>query len=368
MRVKHILILFFVVYLSSCNDMNDIKNPAELPDTGNDYGRLYVLSEGLFNHNNSTLACIDYDANTFYYDFFKQVGKNKRDIGDTANDMKLYNNQLWIVVTVSSLVEVVDVYTGVSIKQIHLSYEGGGYQPRNIAFYRNKAYVCSFDGTVVRINTSNFEIEAIAECGRNPDGIAVVNNKLYVSNSGGLDAVGVPGLSYDNTVSVIDIDTFREIKKIETGINPHKLDVDSRGNIYVIARGNLGSIKPSLHIIDSGTDIQTHTFDNLEVSNFCLRNDTAFLYTYDRASGGKTIQTFDCAKKEIISDHFIKGNIDIQLPYAIYAHPVNGNIFISDAKDYTRRGDVYCFDGKGNFRYKIEEVGMNPNSFIFIEM
>jgi len=36
---------------------------------------------------------------------------------------------------------------------------GSSRQPRHIAFYENKAYVCSFDGTVARIDTTSLQIE-----------------------------------------------------------------------------------------------------------------------------------------------------------------------------------------------------------------
>ena len=41
--------------------------------------------------------------------------------------------------------------------------------------------------------------------------------KLYVTNSGGLDSEGI---GVDRTVSIIDLATFREIKRLEVGPNP----------------------------------------------------------------------------------------------------------------------------------------------------
>ena len=107
---------------------------------------------------------------------------------------------------------------------------GSSRQPRSIAFDKDKAYVCSFDGTVARIDTTSLEIEAIITAGRNPDDICVQNNKLYVSNSGSLDYSG-PGV--DNTVSVIDITTFKETKKIEVGPNPGKILPGLEDAVYV---------------------------------------------------------------------------------------------------------------------------------------
>lgn len=112
---------------------------------------------------------------------------NKRGLGDTANDMKRYGNQLWIVVNGSSQVEIINLATGKSLKQIPLINNGKNRSPRYVTFLERKAYVCCFDGTIAQIDTASLEVEDYLTCGRNPDGVGAVNGKLYVSNSGGLD-------------------------------------------------------------------------------------------------------------------------------------------------------------------------------------
>ena len=237
--------------------------------------------------NNSTLSCIDFDSRTITSNYFDSI--NGRGLGDTANDMKLYGSKIWIVVNVSSQVEVVDARSGISMRRISFFTSlGEARQPRYIAFHQNKAYVCSFDGTVARIDTSSLAIEAVTTCGRNPDGIAVANGKLYVSNSGGLD---IP--NYDNTVSVIDLNTFTETKKITVGMNPYKMEADSQGDVYVVSRGNNANIKANWCRIDSKTDEVAETFTNLPAVNFTIRNDTAYLYNYDFTTDKYWIKTFD---------------------------------------------------------------------------
>ncbi|WP_163629454.1 YncE family protein [Paludibacter sp. 221] len=349
--------------------MHDTDNPAELPDTGNDWGRMFVLCEGLFNYNNSKLACIDYDVHTLYPDFFKEVGKNNRDLGDTANDMKLFNNQLWIVVNISSQIEVIDASTGKSIRQIPMFGEENGTktarQPRNIVFHQDKAYVCSFDGTVSRIDTKTFEVEATVLCGRNPDGITVANNKLYVSNSGGLDATAGNGLYYDNTVSVIDIESFQHIKKIEVGINPHHIVADSEGDVYVVSRGNNANIKAILHRINSNTDELAESFPDLSAVNLTIHNDTAYMYNFDYEHETYWIKTFDCGSEKVVSEQFISDGTTLKKPFGIYVHPFTGDVFLSDARNYMEDGDVFCFSKEGKLRYTIEQIGLNPNTFVF---
>ena len=77
-----------------------------------DYGtaEMYILSEGLFNLNNSTLARYSFETNACMPDYFRTM--NRRGLGDTANDMDIYGGKLYVVVNVSSTVEVIDLHTG----------------------------------------------------------------------------------------------------------------------------------------------------------------------------------------------------------------------------------------------------------------
>ena len=97
---------------------------------------VYVLSEGLFNQNNSTLAWIDFgtgqpdswnSSTGRSFDCFEKV--NGRRIGDTANDMLLYGSRLYLAVSESSTIEILDASTCQSVSQIPLQRGGVASQP-----------------------------------------------------------------------------------------------------------------------------------------------------------------------------------------------------------------------------------------------
>ena len=355
---KNLLKLLFItaiLLLGACDDMENKTSP-ENPITDS---RLFVLCEGLANWNNSTLAMIENGAIT--PDFFTY--ENKRGLGDTANDIKRYGNKIYIVVSGSSTVEVIDHHTGKSLKQISLLDEKNlARQPRYITFYNENAYVCSFDGTVARIDTASLEVTGTVLCGRNPDGICVARQKLYVSNSGGLDFPG-----YDNTVSVIDLESFTELKKIETGINPSTIMADSRDNVYVVSRGNYGTNPYMFQKINTEIDVVEQTFDEIQALNFTIHNDTAYLYNYDYSQKSFWIKTFDCNSGVIISENFITDDTKITTPYSITINPTNGDVYVTDAKGYIIKGDVFCFDRNGKKKFVISEIGINPNKVIFVD-
>lgn len=355
------LLLFFLI---ACDDLED--KPSLVPgESGDVYetgtAEMYILSERLFNQNNSSLARYSFNQQKRTSNYFS--ANNQRGLGDTANDMAIYGNKIYIVVNVSSTVEVIDFTTGKSIRQIQMLRDNGSSrQPRSIAFDKDKAYVCSFDGTVARIDTTSLEIEAIITAGRNPDDICVQNNKLYVSNSGSLDYSG-PGV--DNTVSVIDITTFKETKKIEVGPNPGKILPGLEDAVYVVTQGaDIEAGDYHLVRIDSRTDVVTNTYDEKALS-FTIDGPIAYLYTYDYQTKASAIKVFDLTTGTVIRDNFITDGTIIQTPFSIQTNPFSGNIYITEAYNYTIKGDVLCFNQQGQLQYRLNEIGLNPNTIVF---
>lgn len=351
-----ILVLSFFV-LGGCDDMHDKMRVRDDVPT-DEPTRIFVLSEGLMNLNNSSLAMYDLSIGAKSADYF--LATNKRGLGDTANDMGLYGSKLYVVVNVSSQIEVLDARTGLSLQQIPLFNEHGtARQPRYIDFHGGKAYVCSFDGTVAKIDTATLQIEGLVTCGSNPDDICIANDKIYVSNSGGLNFP-----NYDHTVSVIDIATFQQIKQISVGINPYKINADSEGDVYVVTRGNYGSTGYRFHRISSVTDEVVQDFDDIRLLNFTIHNDTAYMYHYDYSTQQHQIMTFDCKTETLINEHFITDGTTLTTPFGIDVNPINGDVYITDAKSYMTWGDVLCFDKEGKLKYRLREVGLNPNKVV----
>lgn len=369
-RYIHIfLILLTTTVLAGCNDMHDITRP-QPQFTEDTKSKIVVLCEGLFNMNNSTLALFDPKSQSIEYDVF--TDSNKRGLGDTANDMKLHNGKLYVIVNVSSRLEIIDTATFVSVKQIPFFNEQGvARQPRYIVFDNQYGYISCFDGYVARLDLTSLEIDRWVKCGRNPDNLTLAAGKLYVSNSGGLD-----NPNYDTTVSVIDLKTFEEIKKIEVGKNPGSIAADSQGDVYVVTRGNYSRYSYDktdtvenqyrLHKIDTEIDERIETYSDINALNMTICNDTAYMYSYDFNLNSQWIKTFDCLTDRIVSDSFITDSTQIQTPFGIDIDPLTGNVYISESYDFVNWGDILCFDRHGKLRYRINEVGLNPNNIAIL--
>ena len=365
--MKKRIIGVFAMLLSlaaACDDMED--KPA-LPDSGQetvqDYGtsEMYVLCEGLFNLNNSMLVRYSFETNTCMTDYFRTM--NHRGLGDTANDMDIYGGKLYIVVNVSSTVEVVDLHTGMSVGQVSLLAEdGSSRQPRAIAFDEGKAYICSYDGTVARIDTASLQVEALAQVGRNPEDLCVQDGKLYVSNSGGLDWEGI---GVDRTVSVVDLDAFREVKQIEVGPNPGKILAGQAHTVWVATYGgNIEEGDYHLVKINAQTDAVEAVYDE-PVMDFAIDYNLAYLYNYDYQTNRSSVKVFDLASGKVAREQFITDGTKIERPYTIAVNPYSGNVYITEAYNYQVEGDLLCFAPDGKLMFRLNGVGLNPNTVLF---
>ena len=362
--LKILPILFMTL---ACDPEPVLLEPSQVIADANHAG-IYVLSEGLFNQNNSTLSWIDFgtglpdswdNGTGNSYDCFEKV--NGRRIGDTANDLLLYGSKLYIAVSESSTIEILDASTSRSLKQIPMSLEGKASQPRRLTASGGYVYVCCFDGTVTRIDTLTMEANATINVGRNPDGICCAKGKLYVSNSGGLDPQNP-----DSTVSVIDIASFQEIKRVTVRSNPGS--IYAYGNsVYVVSRGifDYGTMDydSRLHCIDTATDQVTHTYD-IPILNMDIASGMAWFYGY--GSGG-TIQVLDLASGMIIDSDFITDGTLIECPYSIKVEPSTRKVYVCDALDYVTPGALLCFSPEGRLLYRVQGIGINPNTVSFCD-
>jgi len=327
----------------------------EKPEEESMLGDVYILNEGTMGMNNATLSCYNSQTKDLLDDCF--LVKNKRGLGDVANDLKAYGGKLYCVVNGSNTVEVMNVHTGESVKQIPLTNKS----PRRIAFWQNKAYVCCYDGTVIRIDTASLSVEKSVKVGRNPEDLCVSNGKLYVSNSGGLDwATG----NYDTTVSVIDLNTFAEMKKIPVGLNPGRIQADSYGNVYLIVVGNYVDVFAAFKCISSQSDTVTQSFDFVP-DIFTISGNTAYLCQYDWATSSCLVKEFNVVSKQMVKENFFSEAVDIKAPYSIAVNAANGDVYIGDARNYVESGDVYCFDKNGKKKFS-RSVGVNPNNIVFV--
>jgi YVTN family beta-propeller protein len=184
----------------------------------------------------------------------------------------------------------------------------------------------------------------------------VSNGKLYVANSGGL------AVTYDKTVSVIDLSTLAVTKTINVIINPVAIAADNYGHVYVISNGDYNTVLPGISIIDNTTDATTSqtTVDVGYGSPFIVSGDNG----YYLSSGGKVV-VYNTKTQAISSANFITDGTKVTTAYGLNANSTTGEVFVTDAKDYVSNGSLYAFDKTGKIEYTIT-VGINPANIVFV--
>jgi YVTN family beta-propeller protein len=351
------VLILLASLMVSCHKEPDPPAPQPQDTTLITHG-IYILNEGLFNQNNATLTRFDFSDSTAVTDFF--LYKNGRGLGDTGSDMGLYGAKLYIIVNVSSQVEVADATTGISLARIPLFDNQKARQPRKIAFYGRHAFVCNFDNTVAVIDTTSLQIIKYIEAGRNPDGILAAYGKIWVSNSGGL---AFP--DYDNTISVIDPESLTEERRINVGINPYTLRSDRHGNILVISRGNYSNVKSRLQIFEAESGNMIKTFEEFEALGMAVAGDSAWVYNYDWVSGKSSIKIINTSNLEIVNDSFLADGNKVNSIYGISVDEQAKLVYITDAGNFTGNGRVYAFDFSGKHIFDFP-AGINPSAMVFL--
>jgi DNA-binding beta-propeller fold protein YncE len=375
MKVNLIVAVFFLI-LCSCSCRKDpevfppvIEAPGE-PEFTSIQG-FYLLNEGNMGSNKATLDYYDYETGTYHRNIYADANPSvSKELGDVGNDIAIYGNKLYAVINCSNKIEVMSATTAKRIGQINIP------NCRCIAFHNGYAYITSYAGPVqidpqyqqigyvAKIDTASLQILDKCLTGMQPDGLSIAGGKIYAANSG-----GYLSLNHENTVSVIDIASFKEIKRITVAPNLHRICSDKHGNIWVSSRGDYYNTSSKLYCIDSKTD-QLIDSVNIAVTNFCLDEDKLYIvsvtWNYVTMSNEVNYGIVDVISKQIISKQFITDGTDaaIKTPYGIIVNPITKNIYVTDAKNHVSPGILYCFDKEGKQKWNVR-TGDIPAHFAF---
>lgn len=332
----------------------------------------FLLNEGNMGTNKASLDFYDSRTGNYNKNIYATVNPTAvKELGDVGNDIQIYGGKLYAVINVSNKVEVMDAGTAKRIGQINIK------NCRYITFANGKAYVSSYAGPVkvdprapigkvMQVDTTTLAVTDSVIVGYQPEEMAAVNGKLYVANSGGYRFP-----NYDSTVSVIDLATFKEIKKINVAINLDRVKADSYGDVYVTSRGDYYNIPSALFAIDTKTDEVKQRFD-IGASNLSIMGDTAYIYgsefNYNTKNWVISYNMVNVNTETVLPGNFITDGTEgsIQMPYGVAVNPVTRDIFVTDAKNFVGVGTVYCFDKTGKKKWSVT-AGNIPAHFAFLQ-
>ncbi|MCQ2289542.1 MAG: YncE family protein [Muribaculaceae bacterium] len=374
-RLIYILLGFVTIVASSCRNEDIIFIPEEVEVARPEFTSVqgfYVLNEGNMGSNKATLDFYDYSTGTYSRNCYAKANPDvPKEMGDVGNDLGIYGNRLYAVINCSNKVEVMDKNTLKRLGQIEIP------NCRFIKFHKGYAYVTSYAGPVVidpdykqqgyvaKVDTATLQVVDQCIVGFQPDELEIVDNKIYVANSGGYM---VP--NYENTLSVIDIETFKEVERIPIAINLSQVKSDRHGILWVVSRGDYYDTPSNIYAYDTRKHRMVATMD-IPASACWMDGDSLYVvstqWSYTTMSNEISYAIINTETMQVVTRNFITDGTDslIQVPYGIAVNPITKDILVTDAKDYVNPGRLYCFGQDGVLKWDVR-TGDIPGHFVFL--
>ena len=352
--MKYKSLLVFSVLLAaiavSCSKENASGNlPTGIDIEVGENSALFILNQGAWP-GGSTLDLKNLSSGAFSANWFAAANPDvTQGLGNTGNDMAVIGGRLWALMNGSNQIAIINPSTGKLEKVLDVD------SPRYIIKKGNYAYVTSYGaavngsvygvkGKVYRIDPATYETKTV-EVGYQPDGLTALGEKLYVANSGGYQT------EHENTISVIDLASFSVIGSIELPVENLNRLFSANGKLWVTtydcynADWSAVTVPASLGSVTPEGDYAA--IKGFTVGMPALANGKLYNIAWD---GMTIVNTADSS----VSSLTLKGEdgkaFAFSYPYGIAVHPVNGEIYISDA-NFTGDSQVVCFGADGSFKW-----------------
>ena len=339
---------------------------------------IYLLNEGNMGSNKATIDYLDFSKGIYIRNIYGERNPNViKELGDVGNDIQVYGNRLYAVINCSHKVEVMDLYTCRRIGQIDIP------NCRYIRFHGDKAYISSYVGPVsidpnaqlgaiFEVDTATLRITRQVTVGYQPEEFEIIGDYLYVANSGGYRAP-----DYDSTLSVVDLTDFRQVKKIPVCVNPHRVRKDQYNRLWITSRGDHKEVQPQLVCLQP-LHPTPYTLHHISPSEMVLIGDSMYYYgahwNDETMSNQITYGVFNI-QSPIPNNPYPISNIqsfitdgtekNIKIPYGIQVNPYNGDIYITDAKNYVSSGQLHCYSREGKRKWSVR-TGDIPAHMCFV--
>ena len=337
---------------------------------------MYLLNEGNMGSNKASIDFVDFKNAYYVRNMYAERNPTIiKELGDVGNDIQIYGNKIYAVINCSHKVEVMDAHSLVRIGQIDIP------NCRYIKFDKGNAYVSAYVGPVAidpdaqlgavyRVDTASLAITGKCTVGYQPDELEIIGEYIYVANSGGYR---VP--KYDYTISVVEKFGMTQVEKIPVGINLHRIEADKYGKLWVTSRGNYGSIRSKMFVLEKESKfsrkmVVTDTLD-IPCSEMHIQGDSLYFYSVEWSNQEEknhiAYGIIDVRTKKLVTDHFITDGTekDIEVPYGINVHPITGDIYVTDAKNYVSSGALHCYSREGKKKWSVR-TGDIPAHMVFL--
>lgn len=333
---------------------------------------IYLVNQGNQGSNKARLDFLNFHNGFYIRDVFTEYNPEVvKGLGDTGNDVQVYKGKVFVAVNGSHKVEIMDAYSMKRLAQVDVP------NCRFIAFDGNHAYVTSYvakdkealktqKGALYCIDLDTYKVTGQVTVGYQPEQLVIRDGKAYVANSGGYVA------GNDNTVSVVDLKSMKVEYNIEVAVNLELMLVDAEGTIWVSSRGNYVDVSSTLnYLVKKGDKYELGGSVNVPVSSMALAGDKIYVigltYIPPTWKPTTTYNIVNAKTRELESGSFITDGTesDITTAFTVTVNPGNGDIYVTDAKDYVSSGTLHCYTGSGKHKWSVR-TGDIPARIAFL--
>ncbi|MBN1337990.1 MAG: hypothetical protein JXA03_01630 [Bacteroidales bacterium] len=343
--------IFIAFFFISCN-----KETADLPAafTGFEDG-VFIVNEGPYNTGTGTVSFWKRDGSEVNHNIYQQAN-SLIPLGNIVFSMTIISNTVFIAVNNADKIELAHFPSFSSTGRI-----SGISFPAYILFVGDHtAYVSCWDNTIRIINTKGFEVSGQIPAGTGPTKMALINDKVWALNQG--------GLGIDSTVTIIDIASHQAVKTVMVYPRPTGIQQDKYGKVWIMcsgkgywhtggsSSGHLVAVDPEDYSITkdfSFPGAESHP-EKLVINN---QGDVLF-YNFP---GGVFAMGVD--EEALPALPFIPY---IGIPYSLGYDSKDNVIYISNPLDYAHPGWVYRYRGDNGAAIDSVRAGIVPSEFLFV--
>jgi WD40 repeat protein len=338
--------------LFSCSDSDD--GAGSGGGSSNEQTTCYVLNQGNSGENNASIQTYNIEtgmatAADCENDIFRIA--NDELLGDVAQDMLWVGDRLFVTVSNSQKLEVLDLDGKVLNRHI---YVAEGACPRSLTTDGNNVYATNYDGFVYVYDAVSGDSVTRIYSGSYPEGIAYNKGRLVVNNS---NWGGYGGGEAD--VAVIDVASRSLVCRIKENVcNPYSESVVCDGEIYIVDSGNYADIHSkvcrvdvdSVRLVEVGrgsllsTDGEYLYFADASFSYDIMGYTYSPLYRMDVADG----VLYEVLPAEKMTD-----------VYSLDVDPATSNVYVGYAQ-YGVPGTMRVYDGNTGEQSSVFDVGYYP--------
>lgn len=372
-NVFFLIIMSFFVLAACSNDDNfnlpdDDGSQQDDDDVGNDDDDIslgafqtgvLISNEGPFNTGAGSISFIDEDLNSVENNIYETVngetlGNIVQSIGFDAQD------RAYIISNISSRLDIVDRFTFEQIFRI----ENGLVQPRYFVEANGFGYISNWgdpfdpsDDYIAVLDLTDFSITTTIPVSEGPERLLYNGTNIYVTQRG--------GFGVNNLVTVIDPTTNEIVTEIDVADRPNKLELDTQGNLWVLAPG-----------IDPFDDTQEETIGRLSRINTTTNMvDQVFNFPLGQHPESLTLD------RDIIY-YFLDGGIfsgnalDFLLPnepnFIVASNLFNmeaegGILYGCNAADFNSNGSIELYDTNTGQLTDSFTVDLVPGNIYFVD-